>query len=209
MLHKRSFASLVVASVLSACGSSPPADPDSGPIVLEDSGPAACGPPGENPTPAYGTTVGRTMTPFELTRCDGTPFEFYGEEEGFCDSRLTVILMSAGWCVPCRMEAELLEDRIIQPYGDRGVRVVQALMQDNDYGAPTGEFCQGWVDQYGLTNPVVMDPEQVTQRYFPDDSIPGTLIVDSRGVVRHREYGVSTNLRTITAKLDELLAEAP
>ena len=203
MLHKRSFASLVVASVLSACGSSPPAnDPDSGPIVLTDSGPAACAPPVE----PFGTQEGRNMRPFTLNRCDGTPYEFYGDAEGFCDASFTVLTMAAGWCAPCRLETEQLEAELTQGYADRGVRVVQAVIQDNDYAAPDAAFCQGWVDEYGLTNAVVLDPTQVTQIYFPAGSLPATLIVDSRGVIRHREYGTSTGLRTIRAALDELIA---
>jgi hypothetical protein len=203
MLHKKSFASLVVASVLSACGTTPPAsDPDSGPIVLDDSGPGGC----VIPTADFGTQEGRNFRPFTLNQCDGTPFEFYGEAEGYCAASFTVLTMAAGWCGPCRLETEQLEEEITQGYANRGVRVVQAVIQDNDYAAPDAAFCEGWVAEYGLTNPVVLDPTQVTQIYFPAGSLPATLIVDSHGVIRHREYGTSTGLRTIRAALDELLA---
>jgi len=203
MLQQRSFASLVIACLLSACGSSPPTgDADSGPIVLTDSGPGACAPPAE----PYGTQEGRNFRPFTLNRCDGTPFEFYGDAEGFCDASFTVLTMAAGWCGPCRLETEQLQTELVEGYAARGVRVVQAIIQDNDYAAPDGPFCDGWVAQYGLTNPVVLDPTQVTQIYFPAGSLPATLIVDSHGVIRHREYGTSTGLRTIRAALDALLA---
>jgi hypothetical protein len=85
--------------------------------------------------------------------------------------------------------------------------VISALIQNNDYEAPDLAFCSGWVTQYGLTNTVVIDPAQETQIYFPAGSLPAVLIVDSNGVIRHREYGVSTELMTVRAALDELLAE--
>lgn len=199
---KTSFASLAIAGLLVACGSTPAGSPDAGMITLDDAGPPACAPPAE----PYGTSEGRNFRPFTLNRCDGTPFEFYGETEGYCDASFTVLTMAAGWCNPCRYETTQLQAQLVEAYAPRGVRVVQALIQDNDYAAPDGAFCQGWVDQYGLTNPVVLDPTQITQIYFPAGSLPATLIVDSHGVIRHREYGTSTGLATIRAALDELLA---
>lgn len=179
------------------------AEPDSGTQIPDtDAGPT-CGDPGSN----YGTSVGKNFLPFTLPRCDDTPFEFYGEEEGFCDSTYTVVTMAAGWCQPCRIEARDTQRLLVEAYADRGVRIVVAIIQDNDYGAPDAEFCQGWVDEYGLTNPVVYDVEQETGIYFPAGALPANLIVDSQGKIVHREYGVSESLATIRAKLDQLLAQ--
>jgi hypothetical protein len=199
--HTLGLLSLAIA--LTACGTSPPADDgDAGTIMLEDSGADTCNGPGE----PYGTSMGRNFRPFTLNRCDGTSFSFYGSEGGYCESTFTVLTMAAGWCGPCIVESQQLEAEIVDGYADRGVRVVQVLIQDENYEAPSAEFCQGWVDRFGLSNPVVMDPTQITQIYFPAGSLPATLIVDREGVIRHREYGTSTGLRTITAALDALLA---
>ncbi len=198
---------ITIAALTCAAGCKPsPSDPDSG-ITLpdasqqDDAGPT-CGDPGTG----YGTSVGRNFFPFTLPRCDDTPFEFYGEEEGFCDSTFTVVTMAAGWCQPCRLEAQQTQAQLVEAYADQGVRVVVAVIQDNNYAAPDADFCQSWVDQYGLTNPVVYDVTQETGIYFPAGSLPANLIVDSRGVIVHREYGVSESLQTIRAKLDQLLA---
>lgn len=189
---------------LSACGGNTPSmDVDSG-ITFTDSGvdPMACTPPAE----PYGTSEGRTLRPFTLNQCDGTPYQFYGETEGYCESSFTVLTMAAGWCVPCQMEARQLQTTVADAYADRGVRVVQVLIQDPSYNAPSPAFCQTWVDTYGLEIPELMDPTQITQVYFPMGALPATLIVDDRGVIRHREYGTSAGLVTLTAALDELLA---
>lgn len=197
---------IVWTAIVAACGASPPpaGEPDAGPMMLVDAGPPpdGCGPPSE----PYGTSEGRNFRPFTLNRCDGTPFSFYGEAEGFCDASFTVLTMAAGWCGPCIVESQQLEERLVQAYADERVRVIQVLIQDDNYEAPSGAFCQSRVDRFGLTNPVLVDPEQITQVYFPAGSLPATLIVDAAGVIRHREYGTSTGLATITAALDRLLA---
>lgn len=168
-----------------------------------DAGSSACaGDPGE----PYGTSEGSHLVPFTLSQCDGTPYSFYGEAEGFCDATFTVIVMSAGWCGPCRVEATQMQARLVEAYADQGVRVITSIIQNDDYEAPDLAFCQGWTDQYGLTNAVVIDPTQETSIYFPAGSLPATVIVDSEGVIRHREYGTTTGLATIRAALDALLA---
>ena len=82
-----------------------------------------------------------------------------------------------------------MQRQLVEAYADQGVRVVVAVIQDNDYAAPTASFCQGWVDQYGLTNPVVYDPDQETQIYFPGNSLPAALIVDAEGTIQRIWYG--------------------
>ncbi len=205
---------------LAACSgdSTPEPGPDAGQQIAVDSGATeqdsgvsaidagqepTCGDPGE----PYGTSQGSRFFPFTLNDCDGNPYEFYGESEGYCETSFTVVTMAAGWCGPCRLEAELLQEQVVEAYADRGVRVIVAIIQDNNYGLPDAAFCQGWVDQYELTNPVLLDPLQETQIYFPGGALPASLIVNSEGVIMHREYGVSENLATLRARLDELLAE--
>jgi thiol-disulfide isomerase/thioredoxin len=193
------------AILLLAAGCNPPEvqDDDAG-IVLPDSGPSSCA---GDPGAPYGTSEGSNFLPFTLPKCDGTQWSFYGDDEGFCEARFTVVSMAAGWCHPCQQEAALMEENLVQAYGDQGVRVAVALIQDPEYNAPDSTFCQQWVDTYGLTNPVMMDADQVTNIYFPMGALPATVIVDSNGIIRHREYGVTTGLETVRAALDELLAE--
>lgn len=175
--------------------------PDAGEAPI-DAGPT-CGDPGE----PYGTSEGSRFYPFTLDDCDGNPYSFYGEAEGYCEASFTVVTMAAGWCGPCRVEAELLQEQVVDAYADRGVRVIVAIIQDNSYQVPDADFCNGWKTQYELTNPVLLDPLQETQIYFPGGALPASLIVNSEGVIEHREYGVSAELATLRARLDELLAE--
>jgi hypothetical protein len=187
---------------------------DSGPIEI-DSGPApvdardpalpSCDYP--QPGPIYGTDIFRPFRPFELEQCDGTPYNFYNQE--FCDSTLTVISIAAGWCGPCIYESMNLTEQVTEMYRAQGVRVIQVLVQDEDYNEASGAYCQAWVDRFELTNVELVDPTGATQIYFPGGSLPSTIIVDREGIIRFREQGASKGLVSLRAKLDELLAEMP
>lgn len=205
-LRTLSLVSLVAA--LAGCGSTP-ATPDAAITLPEDSGSTrACPvPTGTGEEPPIGTSLGRTMQPFTLNRCDGTSYELFGEAEGYCESSFTVLTLAAGWCVPCQMEARLLQSTVADAYADRGVRVVQVMLQDPFGNAASPEFCQEWVDRYELEFPVVLDPASTSWVYAPDNALPATVIVDDQGVIRYREYGTTANLSSLTAALDDLLGE--
>jgi hypothetical protein len=203
-------------ATLGACTESdrmPGGGTDAGPIEI-DSGVGADSGPGVDgavamcsaATGPYGTSVGRKLEPFTLQNCaDGSDYAFYNEE--WCEHSFTVISIGAGWCPPCIVESRELTARVTEAYRDQGVRVIQILIQDADYRQPTLEYCAGWVDRFGLTNVELIDPEQITQIYFPGNSLPSTIIVDSEGVIRFRENGATEGLVSLTNKLDELLAE--
>src|SRR5690606_9634673 len=105
---------------------------DAGDIELPDAGAPAC----QAPSEPYGTSLNSNFRPLNLPRCDGTPFQFYGEDEGFCDARFTVLTMAAGWCQPCRLEAQQMQETLVEIYEPEGVRFVVAVIQDNDRGRP-------------------------------------------------------------------------
>ena len=156
----------------------------------------------------YGVVEGRTFRPFTLTNCaDGEDFSFYNADYCESDTVLTVLSIAAGWCPPCIAESRQLTAQITEPYRSRGVRVIQAVVQKADFSAPDLAFCREWVDRFGLTNIEVLDPDGVLQVYFPGDSLPSTVIVDNKGVIRFRENGASEGLITLRTKLDELLLE--
>lgn len=202
----RRFVILTAALALSVGCDDGDGGADSGPPIELDAGETGnvcAAPPGP-----YGTSEGRFFRPPDtLVSCDGSAWDFYGQDEGFCDARFTVVVMSAGWCGPCRAEAGEMEAELVQRYASQGVRVVVALTQDNNYAAPDGAFCDGWVSQYGLSNDVLLDARQETGVYFPMGALPANLIVDHEGRIVHREYGFSEALGTIRAELDRLLAE--
>jgi hypothetical protein len=155
------------------------------------------------PATGFGTTVTSKLSPLAFSRCDGTPYAFYGED--FCAAELTVVTVSAGWSAASMTAAAALP-ALQADYAARGVRLLEVVYQDASFAAPTNTFCQAWVDRYSLTNVVVEDSGQVMQPYFPDGSLPMALVVDATGTIVFRELGWTTDFATLRAKLDELLA---
>lgn len=192
------------------------------------------------PTSGFGTRVGSKFADITLNDCDGNPHSFYDTTtsnpvQSYCTNTVTVVTIAAGWCHPCNLEADQLQAMLIDPYGPRGVRVIQVLTQDDNFHVPTGSFCQqwltrtnGWPSSAGYWSPgdsaanhvisatdhlTLLDPTGLTQIYNPADSIPATVIVDGDGVIQLRFNGTSTDpasggaaLTEMTTCLDKLLS---
>lgn len=203
----------LAALALTGCGSdttTPAAQPDAATAdattnvdAAVDAPAADTGPARTYPAGPYGSRTCARFEPFTLNQCDGTPWNF--AQDDFFTSTATVVIIGAGWCVPCQMEARQIESEL-GPYRERGVRIVQVLVQNPDRTAITPAFCNTWVNRYGLTIPELMDPQQTLQPYYPGLAFPGNLIVDGRGVIRYRAYGTETGLTAIKAALDDVLA---
>lgn len=166
----------------------------------------------EIPDTGFGASIGTKLRPFTLEQClvnesgEGysEPYSFY--ENGFCEARFTVLSIAAGWCGPCNVESDEFNEQITQIYGPQGVRLIQVLIQDVSGAPPSIDFCNQWVTQHDLANPELMDPAGVTQIYFPGNSLPSTIIIDSTGTIVYREFGTSESLIGLRHKLDTLLA---
>jgi hypothetical protein len=224
-MNERVIGSIAAAALLAACGGAAPAGNDGGIIIAPDTGVACANhiPVGEaGGDPRYGTTMGTSFREFStpLQDCNGGSHTFY--DATYCDAgtTYTVISIAAGWCHPCQMESDLLTDNIVHAYGPHGVRVVQLLVQDPAYHVPDAAFCNQWVTTHGLSvtptmagshydltsgNIELLDPAQISNIYFPDGSLPSTLIVDSHGIIRFHENGESPDLASLTSELDSLL----
>jgi len=165
----------------------------------------------------WGVMIGRNMRPLTLSRCDGTEFSL--PHAGMCNPtdvvdtenvRFSVLIMSAGWCAPCRRESEMLSEFLTDVYKAHGVEVIQVLTATEGPDLDQA-YCDAWVSTYDLDRPnfaMLMDPGNTqTGRYFPAGSLPANLIVDNSGIIQFREYGAETRLTSVTNRLDELLCE--
>lgn len=104
-----------------------------------------------------------------------------GEEIRFADLRGKVVLLNfwATWCPPCKAEMPDLQS-LYEEYGEaQGFVVLGVDLQEDD--ATVGAF----VEQYGLTFPVVLDlTGTVTQDLYHVRPLPTSMIVDREGFVR-------------------------
>jgi len=172
------------------------------PSVLD--APSAC----TAPTAPYGAAVGDTFAGFNLPRCGGEPYVFY--EGGYCEAEhtATVVIFSALWCTVCQSESSRVDEEITDPYGARGVRVVQVLVDGTTPGrAVDATGCQDWDDTFELDAEVLYDTDDLTFVHYPEATFPVTLVVDADGVIRFRDVHGGAGLSGLAAALDSVLAE--
>lgn len=204
-MRRVAWTSLFLAVAVGCGGGETNDDTDAGTIALEDAPDTrAC----ENvPTELFGTSRGRHLENFTLPQCNNEDYTLYNEDFCSADHTLTVISIAAEWCVPCQQESRVLTEQVVRPYRDRGVRVIQVIIQNASYGPPDLDLCNRWVDTYNLhENIEVIDPSGVVAPAFPSGSLPSTLLLDETGTILLREDGYSEGLVTLRAELDRALA---
>ena len=108
--------------------------------------------------------------------------DLQGQPVSLDDYRGQVVLINnwATWCPPCRQEMPTLQ-AYFQDHQAQGFVLV--AIDAGDRPEEVGEF----VDRYGLTFPVWLDPDSQTLDEFRTNSLPSSYLVDRQGwVVRAR-----------------------
>ena len=200
----RAFPAVVAAISMTACGpGARPADASRDTAVTAPADAAVC--IGSQPTNEnYCSMPSCPFQPLSLPSCDmpGTNYSFYGSD--LCQTSATLIVISAGWCVPCQREAPIIQRDITAAYAARGVRVISVYAQNVDAGTPTINECTAWRDRYRLTSHMVIDPAGLTARWTPMNAFPTNIIVDQNGIIYDVIYG--SDLPRITDDLNAVLA---
>ncbi len=119
----------------------------------------------------------RTASDFTITGANGQPLKM-------SDYKGEVVLLNfwASWCGPCRQEMPIL-DRIHERYRSLGFTVV-GVNVDEDRGPAMRMLAETPV---GF--PVGFDPRGIVSTVYSVDSMPSTVLVDRRGMVRHVHRG--------------------
>lgn len=131
--------------------------------------------------------VGADAPALTLPRIDGG-------EASLVEYRGRVVLLNiwATWCAPCRREMPSIQ-RLYEAYADQGLEVL-AVAVDDDPGErrPDGVIVGkvgAFVEQFGLTFPVAVDPTGGIERLFGTEYLPTTVLIDRRGRIRMQEIG--------------------
>jgi cytochrome c biogenesis protein CcmG, thiol:disulfide interchange protein DsbE len=104
-----------------------------------------------------------------------------------------VINYWATWCEPCKAEMPLLQ-RSYEKYGPGLMVLAVNGGEDADDVAP-------FVDDLGLTFPILLDPEYKAEAAFGVMAYPTTIFVDSDGIIQARQIG-QLNARLLDAYLE-------
>ena len=120
----------------------------------------------------------------ELEAIDFELANLQGVKEKLSDYKGQVVFLNfwATWCGPCREEMPSMEN-LYRELKDEGF-VILAV----DLGEEKA-VVRDFVEEYGLTFPVVLDEDRKAGRAYGIQSIPTTYIVDRQGFILGRSLG--------------------
>lgn len=127
-----------------------------------------------------GVELGYAAPDFELMTIDG-------ETARLSDFRGKKVLLNmwASWCPPCRAEMPDMQ----RFYEEQRANEIVILGVNLTTAERSPEVVPRFVEQFGITFPVVLDDEgEVADRYRVS-SIPTSYMIDSRGVIRQKVVG--------------------
>ena len=173
MKYSSSLFVTIATLALAACGTATTQDAGTDVVMSQDTAPAdvtpadaqACVstvPPANAP---YCAMSGCPFAPLSLPLCDASGnYDFYGSD--YCGVRATVMVISAGWCVPCMQEAPMIQHLITEAYADRGVRD-HGVRAESRRRTPDDINCNHWRTAYHLTSHMTRDPSGATSATCP------------------------------------------
>lgn len=102
-----------------------------------------------------------------------------GRNVSLRDFRGSVVLVNnwATWCPPCRAEMPILQD-----YFDEHIELGFSILAVSAGEPPA--VVAAFVDQYGLTFPVLIDPTNKSIAAFKNPSLPSSYLIDREGRVK-------------------------
>ena len=99
--------------------------------------------------------------------------------------RPVIVNMWASWCEPCRLEMPDLA-RAYAAHKDDDLVILEVNI------AEPHEKVAAFVQEFGMTMPVVIDPRQEVQDAYKTQSLPSSFFIDRDGVIRVRWIGLLT-----------------
>jgi peroxiredoxin len=125
-----------------------------------------------------GPRIGYRAPNFRLNNLEGKEISLARTK-----GKLVFINFWATWCVPCKLEMPSME-ALYQKYREQGLEI---LAISNDLQGV--EVVSPFVEELGLTYPVLMDEDfRVNEKYLVR-SLPTTILVGRDGVITHIYIG--------------------
>lgn len=127
---------------------------------------------------------------FQLASVDGRqigPKSFPGQ--------VVVVDFWATWCMPCRLQAEILEP-VYRDYKGRGVQFLATNVGEEP------EQVKKFLKEKPFPYPVLLDPQQATADKLGIAALPTLMVVDKKGEVAYFQSGIADGdtLREILKK---------
>lgn len=116
---------------------------------------------------------------FELYNLDGDTVKLSNLR-----GKIVLINFWATWCEPCKVEMPLFEKRYQLEGSDLVILAV-------NFDEPEQEVRQ-FVDEFGLSFPVLLDPGAQVQNLYRVRGYPTTFVVNEEGIIQYHHIGLFT-----------------
>lgn len=90
-----------------------------------------------------------------------------------------IINFWATWCVPCQTEMPELQEL----HENTGVRILGVNIGEEQ------EVISAWVEHFGLTFDIVLDPDELIYNSYRVRGQPSTFVIAPNGIITHIFYG--------------------
>lgn len=127
-----------------------------------------------------GIKEGEQAPDFTLNGLDGTPVSL-------SDFRGKVVVLNfwASWCPPCRVEMPHMQ-RLYEKYDAKNVVVLGINLTSTE---KSSDNAQSFVDEQGLTFPVLLDSKGEVMDNYRIVAYPTTYFIDEKGIIRQVSQG--------------------
>jgi peroxiredoxin len=117
-----------------------------------------------------------------------------GEERSLDDYGDKVVLLNiwATWCGPCREEMPSMQ-RLYEEFQGEDFEVVAVSVDarpgDRDASGNPGGDLGAFADEFGLTFPILHDPDGAIQRIYQTTGVPETFVIGKDGIIYKKVAG--------------------
>ncbi len=98
-----------------------------------------------------------------------------------------LIVVSAGWCGPCKAENQTLPGHFAE-YGPQGAQFMLVLAENAGGKPPTLEYLYNWTQTYNSAWPAVTDGTSKLFELWEEPAFPANILIDTRTMTIHSRY---------------------